>query len=49
MCFAFAQLLLEHLEAISPDKKDTLHELLDDLGDVPDVESMLGTTTPAHA
>lgn len=43
------QLLLEHLEVISPDKKDTLHELLEDLGDVPDVESMLGTATPAYA
>ncbi|TMS03942.1 Ras GTPase-activating-like protein IQGAP1 [Larimichthys crocea] len=29
-------LLLEHLEAISPDRNDLLHELLQDLGDVPD-------------
>uniref|UniRef100_A0A665VFM0 IQ motif containing GTPase activating protein 2 n=1 Tax=Echeneis naucrates TaxID=173247 RepID=A0A665VFM0_ECHNA len=35
-------LLLEHLEAISPDHNDLLHELLQDLGDVPDVESLLG-------
>uniref|UniRef100_A0A672GR80 IQ motif containing GTPase activating protein 2 n=1 Tax=Salarias fasciatus TaxID=181472 RepID=A0A672GR80_SALFA len=35
-------LLLEHLEAISPDKNDLLHELLQDLGDVPDVEALLG-------
>ena len=37
------QLLLEHLEAISPDSNDLLHELLQDLGDVPDVEELLGT------
>ncbi|KAJ8285564.1 hypothetical protein GJAV_G00028290 [Gymnothorax javanicus] len=35
-------LVLEHQEAISPDKNDLLHELLEDLGDVPDVESLLG-------
>uniref|UniRef100_A0A3Q3LUG7 IQ motif containing GTPase activating protein 2 n=1 Tax=Mastacembelus armatus TaxID=205130 RepID=A0A3Q3LUG7_9TELE len=35
-------LLLEHLEAISPDPNDLLHELLQDLGDVPDVEALLG-------
>uniref|UniRef100_A0A671TJW3 IQ motif containing GTPase activating protein 2 n=1 Tax=Sparus aurata TaxID=8175 RepID=A0A671TJW3_SPAAU len=35
-------LLLEHLEAISPDHNDLLHELLQDLGDVPDVETFLG-------
>uniref|UniRef100_A0A3Q2P197 IQ motif containing GTPase activating protein 2 n=1 Tax=Fundulus heteroclitus TaxID=8078 RepID=A0A3Q2P197_FUNHE len=35
-------LLLEHLEAISPDQNDLLHELLQDLGDVPDVEALLG-------
>uniref|UniRef100_A0A673CKN1 IQ motif containing GTPase activating protein 2 n=1 Tax=Sphaeramia orbicularis TaxID=375764 RepID=A0A673CKN1_9TELE len=35
-------LLLEHLEAISPDRNDLLHELLQDLGDVPDVEALLG-------
>nr|XP_057926042.1 ras GTPase-activating-like protein IQGAP2 [Doryrhamphus excisus] len=35
-------LLLEHLEAISPDRNDLLHELLQDLGDVPDVETLLG-------
>lgn len=40
---AFVQLLLEHLEAISPDRNDLLHELLQDLGDVPDVETLLGT------
>ncbi|KAM3868168.1 ras GTPase-activating-like protein IQGAP2 [Diretmus argenteus] len=35
-------LLLEHLEAISPDHNDLLHELLQDLGDAPDVEALLG-------
>uniref|UniRef100_A0A3Q1FTV3 IQ motif containing GTPase activating protein 2 n=1 Tax=Acanthochromis polyacanthus TaxID=80966 RepID=A0A3Q1FTV3_9TELE len=35
-------LLLEHLEAISPDRNDLLHELLQDLGDVPDIEALLG-------
>uniref|UniRef100_A0A8C7K3N8 IQ motif containing GTPase activating protein 2 n=1 Tax=Oncorhynchus kisutch TaxID=8019 RepID=A0A8C7K3N8_ONCKI len=34
--------LLEHLEAISPDHNDLLHELLQDLGDMPDVEALLG-------
>uniref|UniRef100_A0AAY4BGC4 IQ motif containing GTPase activating protein 2 n=1 Tax=Denticeps clupeoides TaxID=299321 RepID=A0AAY4BGC4_9TELE len=38
-------LVLEHKEAISPDQNDPLHELLDDLGDVPDVESLLGMNT----
>lgn len=37
------QLLLEHLDAISPDSNDLLHELLQDLGDVPDREALLGT------
>uniref|UniRef100_A0A4W3GFE5 IQ motif containing GTPase activating protein 2 n=1 Tax=Callorhinchus milii TaxID=7868 RepID=A0A4W3GFE5_CALMI len=35
-------LLLEHQQAISPDQKDPLHELLKDLGDVPDVETLIG-------
>ncbi|XP_036382169.1 ras GTPase-activating-like protein IQGAP2 [Megalops cyprinoides] len=35
-------LVLEHKDAVSPDKNDLLHELLEDLGDVPDVESLLG-------
>uniref|UniRef100_A0A8C9SZV2 IQ motif containing GTPase activating protein 2 n=1 Tax=Scleropages formosus TaxID=113540 RepID=A0A8C9SZV2_SCLFO len=35
-------LVLEHQEAISPDRNDVLHELLEDLGDVPDIESLLG-------
>uniref|UniRef100_A0A8C1XBD6 IQ motif containing GTPase activating protein 2 n=1 Tax=Cyprinus carpio TaxID=7962 RepID=A0A8C1XBD6_CYPCA len=35
-------LVLEHKEAIAPDHSDLLHELLKDLGEVPDVESLLG-------
>ncbi|XP_069079697.1 ras GTPase-activating-like protein IQGAP2 isoform X1 [Pleurodeles waltl] len=35
-------LLLEHQDAISPDHNDVLHELLEALGAVPDVESFLG-------
>lgn len=46
------QLLLEHLDAISPDSNDLLHELLQDLGDVPDREALLGTVmenkSPPH-
>uniref|UniRef100_A0A674N470 IQ motif containing GTPase activating protein 2 n=1 Tax=Takifugu rubripes TaxID=31033 RepID=A0A674N470_TAKRU len=41
-------LLLEHLDAISPDSNDLLHELLQDLGDVPDREALLGTNTLSH-
>uniref|UniRef100_A0A8C4SZ75 IQ motif containing GTPase activating protein 2 n=1 Tax=Erpetoichthys calabaricus TaxID=27687 RepID=A0A8C4SZ75_ERPCA len=35
-------LVLEHQDAISPDHNDVLHEILQGLGDVPDVESLLG-------
>ncbi|XP_056601465.1 ras GTPase-activating-like protein IQGAP2 [Triplophysa dalaica] len=35
-------LVLEHKEAIAPDDTDLLHELLRDLGEVPDIESLLG-------
>ncbi|XP_053557358.1 ras GTPase-activating-like protein IQGAP2 [Bombina bombina] len=35
-------LLLEHQDAISPDHNDVLHELLEGLGTVPDVETFLG-------
>uniref|UniRef100_A0A671R1F2 Ras GTPase-activating-like protein IQGAP1 n=1 Tax=Sinocyclocheilus anshuiensis TaxID=1608454 RepID=A0A671R1F2_9TELE len=35
-------LVLEHKEAIAPDHGDLLHELLKNLGEVPDVESLLG-------
>lgn len=36
------QLVLEHKEAIAPEASDPLHELLEDLGDVPDMESLIG-------
>ncbi|KAG2466905.1 ras GTPase-activating-like protein IQGAP2 isoform X1 [Polypterus senegalus] len=35
-------LVLEHQDAISPDHNDVLHEILQGLGNVPDVESLLG-------
>ncbi|KAF6124890.1 IQ motif containing GTPase activating protein 2 [Phyllostomus discolor] len=35
-------LLLEHQDAIAPDKNDLLNELLESLGEVPTVESFLG-------
>ncbi|XP_053336837.1 ras GTPase-activating-like protein IQGAP2 [Clarias gariepinus] len=35
-------LVLEHKDAIAPEPSDLLHELLDDLGDVPDMESLIG-------
>lgn len=38
-------LVLEHKEAIAPDQSDLLHELLKDLGVVPDIESLLGEGT----
>ena len=38
-------LLLDHRDEIAPDPNDPLHELLDDLGDAPNVESMLGKTS----
>ncbi|XP_043935713.1 ras GTPase-activating-like protein IQGAP3 [Protopterus annectens] len=36
------KLLLEHHDSISSDHSDPLHELLEDLGDVPTVHSLLG-------
>ncbi|XP_031561536.1 ras GTPase-activating-like protein IQGAP1 isoform X2 [Actinia tenebrosa] len=35
-------LLLEHQEQIAPDVNDPLHELLDDLGDAPNVKDLIG-------
>ena len=35
-------LLLDHKNEIAPDPNDPLHELLDDLGDAPSVEALLG-------
>ena len=36
------QLLLEHQDKIAPDPADPLHELLEDLGDAPDIELLVG-------
>jgi len=35
-------LLLEHQEQIAPEPNDPLHELLDDLGDAPNVQDLIG-------
>ena len=37
-------LLLDHRDEIAPDPNDPLHELLDDLGNAPNVEALLGNT-----
>ncbi|XP_069583941.1 ras GTPase-activating-like protein IQGAP3 isoform X2 [Ranitomeya imitator] len=39
------QLLLEHQDAIAPDHKDPIHELLEDLGELPTVQSLIGEST----
>ncbi|KAJ7389576.1 hypothetical protein OS493_030260 [Desmophyllum pertusum] len=39
-------LLLDHRDEIAPDSNDPLHELLDDLGDAPCVEALLGEAAP---
>lgn len=36
--------LLENLEVIAPEQSDPIHELLEDLGEVPTVEDILGDT-----
>ncbi|XP_078527152.1 ras GTPase-activating-like protein IQGAP3 isoform X1 [Lissotriton helveticus] len=36
------KLLLEHQDSISPDHGDPLHELLEDLGELPTVQSLIG-------
>ncbi|KAK6188369.1 hypothetical protein SNE40_004554 [Patella caerulea] len=38
------QLLLSHQDVISPDHNDPLHELLEDLGEVPVIDELLGLT-----
>uniref|UniRef100_A0A803Y545 Ras-GAP domain-containing protein n=1 Tax=Meleagris gallopavo TaxID=9103 RepID=A0A803Y545_MELGA len=35
-------LLLDHQDAIAPEHNDPIHELLDDLGEVPSIESLIG-------
>ncbi|KAM3918670.1 ras GTPase-activating-like protein IQGAP3 [Leptodactylus fuscus] len=39
------KLLLEHQDAIAPDHKEPLHELLEDLGELPTVQSLIGEST----
>lgn len=36
------QLLLEHQDWIAPDHRDPLHELLEDLGELPTVPDLIG-------
>lgn len=36
------QLLLQHQDAIAPEHQDALHELLEDLGEVPTIDELLG-------
>lgn len=36
------QLLLDHQDAIAPEHNDPIHELLDDLGEVSTIESLIG-------
>eukprot|EP00079_Xenopus_tropicalis_P008851 XP_002932312.2 PREDICTED: ras GTPase-activating-like protein IQGAP1 [Xenopus tropicalis] len=35
-------LLLDHQDAVAPEHNDPIHELLDDLGEVPTIESLIG-------
>ncbi|XP_059176256.1 ras GTPase-activating-like protein IQGAP1 [Physella acuta] len=37
------QLLLEHQDTIAPEPSDPLHELLEDLGEAPTIDELLGT------
>lgn len=39
------KLLLEHQDSIAPDHKDPIHELLEDLGELPTVQSLIGEST----
>uniref|UniRef100_A0AAY4DR17 IQ motif containing GTPase activating protein 1 n=1 Tax=Denticeps clupeoides TaxID=299321 RepID=A0AAY4DR17_9TELE len=38
-------LLLDHQDAIAPEHNDPIHELLEDLGEVPTIESLIGQYT----
>lgn len=38
------QLLLHHEDQIAPDPQDPIHELLEDLREVPSVDELLGKT-----
>ncbi|KAM9293920.1 LOW QUALITY PROTEIN: ras GTPase-activating-like protein IQGAP3 [Gastrophryne carolinensis] len=39
------KLLLEHQDTIAPEHKDPLHELLEDVGELPTVQSLIGEST----
>ncbi|XP_063295545.1 ras GTPase-activating-like protein IQGAP3 [Pelobates fuscus] len=39
------KLLLDHEDFIAPDQKDPIHELLEDIGEVPTVQSLIGEST----
>ncbi|KAE8588354.1 hypothetical protein XENTR_v10022477 [Xenopus tropicalis] len=39
------KLLVEHQDSIAPDHKDPIHELLEDIGEVPTVQSLIGEST----
>ncbi|XP_013411467.1 ras GTPase-activating-like protein IQGAP1 [Lingula anatina] len=41
-------LLLEHQDAIAPDHNDPIHELLEDLGENPDMDALLGKKAPGE-
>uniref|UniRef100_A0A7M4E8D9 IQ motif containing GTPase activating protein 1 n=1 Tax=Crocodylus porosus TaxID=8502 RepID=A0A7M4E8D9_CROPO len=42
-------LLLDHQDAIAPEHNDPIHELLDDLGEVPTIESLIGELLSFYA
>ena len=37
-----SQLLLDHQDAIASEHNDPIHELLEDLGEVPTIEALIG-------
>ncbi|PNJ56780.1 IQGAP3 isoform 4 [Pongo abelii] len=41
------RLLLEHQDCIAPDHQDPLHELLEDLGELPTIPDLIGESTAA--
>ncbi|XP_042693080.1 ras GTPase-activating-like protein IQGAP3, partial [Centrocercus urophasianus] len=41
------RLLLEHQDSIAPDPGDPLHELLEDLGELPTVQALVGESAPS--
>jgi len=39
---SYFQLLVEHADEIAPDASDPLHDVLEELGDVPDINTLMG-------